>query len=321
MSVIINIVLILVSLVLIAAVLMQEGNKQGLGAIGGAAETFLGKNKSKSYEGKLLKITKIGAAVFVVLAIFATWYNAKTFTVQYFVDGEEVFPAVDAQIQTDILMAQLQGTEAPDPSIYDELSVEDKRATYAFGAEVYDFDPPAREGYVGTWDQELPETMNRKNYKLNAIYTKGVYTLTFMDGELPTAEEPVVEGEDAAVETEEGHEGHDHEAEVKEPLYTVEYEFEAPIDTSLFPALPTAPDGYSVAWDQELPTTMVGYDLVITAVYTDLNAEAEEEAVEETAEETAEETTEEAAEEVPAETAEETEAATEEAPVEETAAE
>ena len=37
MSVIISIVLILVSLVLIVAVLMQEGNKQGLGAISGAA--------------------------------------------------------------------------------------------------------------------------------------------------------------------------------------------------------------------------------------------------------------------------------------------
>ena len=51
MSVIISIVLILVSLVLIVAVLMQEGNKQGLGAISGAADTFLGKNKSKSAEG------------------------------------------------------------------------------------------------------------------------------------------------------------------------------------------------------------------------------------------------------------------------------
>jgi len=72
MSVILNIILILASLVLILSVLMQEGNKQGLGAIGGAAETFFGKNTSKSYEGKLLNITRIGAIVFVVLAILAT---------------------------------------------------------------------------------------------------------------------------------------------------------------------------------------------------------------------------------------------------------
>ena len=65
--VIIHIFLIITALVLVAAVLMQEGNSQGLGAIGGAAETFLGKNKSKSLEGKLELITKVSAGAFVVL--------------------------------------------------------------------------------------------------------------------------------------------------------------------------------------------------------------------------------------------------------------
>lgn len=48
---------------------MQQGRTQGLGAISGGAETFLGKNKAKSYEGKLELCTKISAAVFIVLAI------------------------------------------------------------------------------------------------------------------------------------------------------------------------------------------------------------------------------------------------------------
>ena len=48
---------------------MQQGNTAGLGSIGGGAETFLGKNKAKSYEGKLELTTKVSAAVFVVLAI------------------------------------------------------------------------------------------------------------------------------------------------------------------------------------------------------------------------------------------------------------
>ena len=61
--VIIHIFLIITALVLVAAVLMQEGNSQGLGAIGGAAETFLGKNKSKSLEAK------VSAGAFVVLAL------------------------------------------------------------------------------------------------------------------------------------------------------------------------------------------------------------------------------------------------------------
>ena len=67
--VIIHIFLILAALCLIVAVLMQEGNSQGLGAIGGAAETFLGKNKSRSLEGKLELITKVSAGAFVVLAL------------------------------------------------------------------------------------------------------------------------------------------------------------------------------------------------------------------------------------------------------------
>lgn len=69
LSVIVHILLILVALVLIVAVLMQQGNSAGLGAISGGAETFLGKNKAKSVEGKLALITKASAAAFVVLAI------------------------------------------------------------------------------------------------------------------------------------------------------------------------------------------------------------------------------------------------------------
>ena len=53
LSIIIDIILILVSLALIVAVLMQQGQRQGLGAIGGGAETFFGKNAAGTVEGKL----------------------------------------------------------------------------------------------------------------------------------------------------------------------------------------------------------------------------------------------------------------------------
>ena len=72
LSVIIDVVLILISIALIAAVLLQQGQRQGLGAISGGAETFLGKNKASSAEGKLKLFTKIAAAVFIVLAIVST---------------------------------------------------------------------------------------------------------------------------------------------------------------------------------------------------------------------------------------------------------
>ena len=71
-EIILCLVLIIVAIVLIITVLLQQGQRQGLGAIGGGAETFFGKNKAKSYEGKLAQLTKICAAVFIVLAILAT---------------------------------------------------------------------------------------------------------------------------------------------------------------------------------------------------------------------------------------------------------
>ena len=57
------------SIFLIATVLLQPGESNGLGAIAGGAETFFGKNKAKSMEGKLALATKISAAVFTLCAL------------------------------------------------------------------------------------------------------------------------------------------------------------------------------------------------------------------------------------------------------------
>ena len=65
---IITIVFIVVCVALVVVVLMQEGKSAGLGSIGGAAETYWGKNKSRSMEGQLVKITKVLAILFMVLA-------------------------------------------------------------------------------------------------------------------------------------------------------------------------------------------------------------------------------------------------------------
>ena len=56
--------------ILTVVILMQEGKQAGLtGAISGAAESYWGKNKGRSMEGKLEKITKIMVVLFFVLAI------------------------------------------------------------------------------------------------------------------------------------------------------------------------------------------------------------------------------------------------------------
>ena len=69
LRVILMVVLIIVSLVFTVLVLMQEGKSAGLGAISGAAETYWGKNKGRSMEGALVKMTTVLGVVFMVLAI------------------------------------------------------------------------------------------------------------------------------------------------------------------------------------------------------------------------------------------------------------
>ena len=64
-----TIVFVIVAIVLTIVVLMQEGKSAGLGTISGAADTYWGKNKGRSMEGKLELITKILAAAFFILAI------------------------------------------------------------------------------------------------------------------------------------------------------------------------------------------------------------------------------------------------------------
>ena len=64
-----QVIFILLCIALTALVLMQEGKSAGLGAISGAAETYWGKNKGRSMEGKLVKITKYLAIGFMVLTI------------------------------------------------------------------------------------------------------------------------------------------------------------------------------------------------------------------------------------------------------------
>jgi preprotein translocase subunit SecG len=71
--VILTIVLVIMELFLTAVVLLQSGKSAGLsGSIAGGAETFFGKNKARSYEGKLQFLTKVAAIAFFILAIVLT---------------------------------------------------------------------------------------------------------------------------------------------------------------------------------------------------------------------------------------------------------
>jgi len=63
------VVLIISSLVLIAAILLSPGKTAGMsGAIAGGAETLFGKKKAKGFEGVLEKATKISGVLFMLSA-------------------------------------------------------------------------------------------------------------------------------------------------------------------------------------------------------------------------------------------------------------
>ena len=68
LKIILTVVFIIISIALTVIILMQESKSAGLGAIAGAADTYWGKNKGRSMEGMLVKITKILAVFFMLLA-------------------------------------------------------------------------------------------------------------------------------------------------------------------------------------------------------------------------------------------------------------
>ena len=66
---ILSVVQVLLAVFLIAVVLLQEGKSSGLGSISGMADSYWGKNKSRSLEGNLEKFTKFAAAAVLLLAL------------------------------------------------------------------------------------------------------------------------------------------------------------------------------------------------------------------------------------------------------------
>ena len=65
---ILTVVFIIISVALTVIILMQESKSAGLGAIAGAADTYWGKNKGRSMEGMLVKLTRIFVILFIVIA-------------------------------------------------------------------------------------------------------------------------------------------------------------------------------------------------------------------------------------------------------------
>lgn len=70
MNMVLTVIQVILSLALVAIVMLQSGKSAGLsGAISGAADTFLSKNKAKTVDAKLAKATKWVAILWVVLTL------------------------------------------------------------------------------------------------------------------------------------------------------------------------------------------------------------------------------------------------------------
>jgi len=76
LKIVLSVLLIIDCIVCAFVVLMQEGKSAGLGALTGSSETYWSKNKGRSTEGMLANITKVCAALFIVLSLVL---NSKWF--------------------------------------------------------------------------------------------------------------------------------------------------------------------------------------------------------------------------------------------------
>ncbi len=66
---ILSVVLIIISIILTVIILKQEGKSAGLGALSGSTDTYWSKNKSRSMEGMLVKVTRALVVLFLLISI------------------------------------------------------------------------------------------------------------------------------------------------------------------------------------------------------------------------------------------------------------
>ena len=66
---VLTVVFIIICIALTVIILLQEGKSAGLGAISGAGDTYWGKNKGRSMEGMLVKVTRVLVILFLLISI------------------------------------------------------------------------------------------------------------------------------------------------------------------------------------------------------------------------------------------------------------
>ena len=66
---VLSIIYFVVAVALVAVVMLQSGKSAGLSGVFGGSDTFLAKNKAKTADARLARMTKWVAVVFMVLTL------------------------------------------------------------------------------------------------------------------------------------------------------------------------------------------------------------------------------------------------------------
>ncbi len=100
---------VVISVILVVTVLMQHGKQQGLsGAIAGGAETFFGKNKGRTVDAILKKITAVVAVLFIISSLALTAVSVKDYNTT-----EENATVVETPVEEDVEAPAEEEAEAP----------------------------------------------------------------------------------------------------------------------------------------------------------------------------------------------------------------
>ncbi len=100
-KIIVGVIHILLSIAIIALILLQSGKQAGLsGAIGGAADSFFGKNKGRTFDAMLARFTKVCAVGFLITSLFLAYGDTiiNNAVPEAQVQTEEGAPAPEAEV-------------------------------------------------------------------------------------------------------------------------------------------------------------------------------------------------------------------------------
>lgn len=79
MKLALTIILLIICVVMTVVIMMQEGKQAGLSGsfTGGSSDTYWSKNKGRSKEGTIVKITTILAILFMVVSLILNYKGLK----------------------------------------------------------------------------------------------------------------------------------------------------------------------------------------------------------------------------------------------------